>query len=56
MQIVRLGSNGLQISKKVSGSKDITQINKLTLKPVINEQFKDKNTEQTQQRIQKFGN
>ena len=40
MEIVPLGSNGPQISKKVSGYKDLTQINNLTSKPVINEKFK----------------
>ena len=41
MQIVPL-SNGPHILKKLSGYKDLTQINKLRLKPVINEQFKHK--------------
>ena len=41
MQIVPLGSNGPQIFKKVSDCKDLTQINKLTLKHAINEQFKE---------------
>ena len=36
--------------------KDFTQINKVTLKPVINEQLKLKNKELTQQKIQKCGN
>ena len=54
MQIVPLGSNGLQISKKVPGYKDLTQINKLTLKPVTIEQFKHENKEQTRQK--KCGN
>ena len=53
MQVVSLRSlrsNGPQISKKSCGYKDLTQINKLTLKPVINEQLKLKNKEQTQQK------
>ena len=42
MQIVPLGSNETQISKKVFGHKNLTQINKLTLKIVINEQLSTK--------------
>ena len=42
MKIVPLGSNGPQISKKVFGRKDLTQINKLTLKTVINEELNTK--------------
>ena len=42
MQIVPLGSNGPQISKKVFGQKNLTQINKLTLKIVMHEQWNTK--------------
>ena len=42
MQIVPLGSNGSQISKKVFGHKDLTQIKELTLKTVINEELNTK--------------
>ena len=42
MQIAPLGPNGPQISKKEFGHKNLTQINKLTLKIVINEQLNTK--------------
>ena len=42
MQIIPLESNGPQISKKVFGHKDLTQINKLALKTVINEELNTK--------------
>ena len=42
MQIVPLGSNEHQISKKGFGHKDLTLINKLTLKTVINEELNTK--------------
>ena len=54
MQIVPSGSNGPQISKKVSGYKDLTQINNLPLKLVINEKFELKNKQQTQKKNAKM--
>ena len=42
--------------KKSCGYKDLTQINKVALKLVINEQLKLKNKGQTQQKIRKCSN
>ena len=50
MPIVPLGSNRPQISKKVFCHKNLKQINKLTLKTVINEQL---NTKASNKRKQK---
>ena len=52
MQVVPLGSNVPQISKKVFGYKNLTQINKLTLKTVINDHLNTKTSNKRKKNTQ----